>query len=451
MSSLLHSLSLQPFLILGAQVAVAAQHPVRISLGFPQMLLLAATAHQWHRALRASSLALPAGLEAMAPSPPHTLLVLVDCPYVQATVLSAEAPAHPLLQLSVGEIEMPISLTVEKPNPTMPLAVEAVVPFKAGWYHPALFSWEPLVEPIEVALSLRSGPKMPTAVNLHVGGTVDVNLSDKMLRYAQSNLRAAFAAFEAAVLRDVATPLDASTPARVANVTLNLATVSVEEGKGKGEVGAEVDGVEREAMASRGAGGDVEEERGSEGVEGGGTVLRAAIEVGGIAVPCWVFNQTGATIECWAEEGSGEAEVGERAAGEVGRAIWEGGAAMAEGCGAMGEGDGPRGDDDGRRMVGIAPGVTQLVDLWRYEGRHRSMDWHEDSPRAMAVRVAGGWKPLRGVLVNLPGTVVLPLEARGAAEAEINPAPRSLVCEVRSSCHVGAGIRGAGRGEEGAR
>lgn len=124
---------------------------------------------------------------------------------------------------------------------------------------------------------------------------------------------------------------------------------------------------------------------------------------------------------------------------------------MAEGCGAMGEGDGPRGDDDGRRMVGIAPGVTQLVDLWRYEGRHRSMDWHEDSPRAMAVRVAGGWKPLRGVLVNLPGTVVLPLEARGAAEAEINPAPRSLVCEVRSSCHVGAGIRGAGRGEEGAR
>lgn len=108
-------------------------------------------------------------------------------------------------------------------------------------------------------------------------------------------------------------------------------------------------------------------------------------------VPCWVVNKTGDRIDCWAaEEINSQRE---------------------------------------RGVVSIAAGEMVMVDLWKLHAHDR--DWHEDVPREMTVQPAGGWRPLEGVVVNLPGSTILPLERHdGPAAGMLQALPRSLVCVV---------------------
>eukprot|EP00966_Prymnesium_polylepis_P318486 7356332-Prymnesium_polylepis.1 len=98
----------------------------------PQLLLLAATGMQFGRALQPS--AVPVALEAppsrsesaaslappAQPEPQGSLQVLVNLPFIQVTILSAEAPALPLLQLGLGDEDAPITLTADKPDARTP-------------------------------------------------------------------------------------------------------------------------------------------------------------------------------------------------------------------------------------------------------------------------------------------------------------------------------------------
>eukprot|EP00966_Prymnesium_polylepis_P133754 3091551-Prymnesium_polylepis.3 len=108
---------------------------VRLSVGLEQLVLLAAAAHQWYRAYKAEPPSVPPAIQRLGSQPtPPTLAVVVHCPYLQLTVRSAEAPALPLLQLLIGDEASPVALVSEKPNATMPLAVETALIVKASWY-----------------------------------------------------------------------------------------------------------------------------------------------------------------------------------------------------------------------------------------------------------------------------------------------------------------------------
>ena len=61
-----------------------------------------------------------------------------------------------------------------------PTATEMVVRLSAQWYNPPLFGWEPLLEPLEVGVATRTSSL--TTVNLGVQTTVDINISDALLR-----------------------------------------------------------------------------------------------------------------------------------------------------------------------------------------------------------------------------------------------------------------------------
>ena len=68
--------------------------------------------------------------------------------------------------------------TLEK-RPHLP---EATVVLAARFYNAPLFAWEPLVEPFTLDAALRTGGKPAVAANLAVAQTLNVNLSDAMLR-----------------------------------------------------------------------------------------------------------------------------------------------------------------------------------------------------------------------------------------------------------------------------
>ena len=54
----------------------------------------------------------------------------------------------------------------------------------ARFYNAPLFAWEPLIEPFEIEFSMRSGGVPAVAANLNVADTLNVNVSDTMLRAA---------------------------------------------------------------------------------------------------------------------------------------------------------------------------------------------------------------------------------------------------------------------------
>ena len=91
---------------------------------------------QWERALALPSVDVVASPVEPSELPPTALLMYFSCPLVKLTLLSAEAPALPLLQLIVGDADAPLAFTSEKKDAITPVASEAVVSVRVGWCAP---------------------------------------------------------------------------------------------------------------------------------------------------------------------------------------------------------------------------------------------------------------------------------------------------------------------------
>ena len=197
------------------QLSILVQDPICISASAAQIVFALAVGAQYTLA----ALALPITVPPMLLAPPpdkisdkssdkstdrsasaeevaSSALIMLSCPYVQLTILSAQVPTLPFVQLCMGDEEAPLSVSVEKHAGTRLNATETSLLLSARFYNASLFAWEPIIEPFISTLSLRSGGMPDVAVHLHIGDTLNINVSDKMLRAFQANLRTGHQTFE---------------------------------------------------------------------------------------------------------------------------------------------------------------------------------------------------------------------------------------------------------------
>ena len=177
------------------QLSILVQDPICISASAAQIVFALAVGAQYTLA----ALALPITVPPMLLAPPpdkisdktsdkisdkssdkstdrsasaevaSSALIMLSCPYVQLTILSAQVPTLPFVQLCMGDEEAPLSVSVEKHAGTRLNATETSLLLSARFYNASLFAWEPIVEPFISTISLRSGGMPDVAVHLHIG------------------------------------------------------------------------------------------------------------------------------------------------------------------------------------------------------------------------------------------------------------------------------------------
>ena len=388
------------------------------------------------------------------PESSESVMVLVHAPRLQVTLLSAEVHSLPFVQLNVGEEDHPIALTVEKSGDGSPTATETVVRLSAQWYNPPLFGWEPLLEPLEVGVATRTSSL--TTVNLGVQTTVDINISDALLRAVQDNIGAATAAIEEAATR-------------WATVSANAADAAAAQwGETWQPSWGDADVAEQRASGSSAS------VRGSGSGSGGSASTIDASSEGmpsAGSVPYWLTNDTGEVVYYWVAEEMGppvprrEASLsfGSSTSGATSTSLTTSasGDALASSdklasasltsasfasstlsTGGGGGGGGGEGEPPPGALV-LQPGESTLLRFWEGEAEEqRAMrDWQLDRPREVVVQMSSGWLPVAGVVVNTPGDAVHALtraapredaahERAATGGRDSGREPRCLVCEV---------------------
>ena len=468
------------------QLSVQVLEPLCLSVNATQIIMLGALSRQWVLAAKARPIVVPAALTSPAQHAPEhaaalaaaealgTMSTMASCPFVQLTVLSAEVPALPLLQLSVGDEGAPLSVSVEKHAGSPLLATEMAVVVQVRFYNAPLFAWEPLVESFEVDVSIRSGGKPAVAANLSVPDTLNVNLSDAMLRAAYANLKAGHALYTSEVDSAlVYVPLNLQEGIEQTNITLS--EVRLHERNGRGEPTlvrrSSRDGntapspLVRRGSRDSGIGTPARRNSRDSGIAGGSLDVSPpktaepaapvtppaaplrAVEAAPGAVPSFLTNETGGEIRCWVVHRQTAAASGANADEEA--SVDVPATAPADAPADDGVADG-----DVSRVVVLPAGSTKLLPFWDEDPGSLDRDWHEDGPREVCVQLAGDWLPLSGIVVSQPNITVLPLERRESpadverlaaeraaaammaaanGEAFADPparTPRCVVCEV---------------------
>ena len=374
------------------------EQPIRLSLSRETLVLAAAAAAAYEHAAGIAPLEMPqpcvptpltptkpaalgtgSSSASVGVAPDEQLSAIGSIPGVEVTLLSADRLPLPLVQLALGGEGQPITVAVEQASSALPLLAEACVPLSARWHNAGLLCWEPLIEPADIQLKAQqsSAGSALTTINVGLSSPLELNLSDSMLRDAQVNLRAGLAA-RAVRLAQWAPALQ------------------------------------------RDSSGDDPASAGGVGV-GGSSGGSSAAGGGSGAAQYWISNETGESLDYWATEG--ETGSGPERDGQQG---------FGGGGGRWG------GDKSGGREVRAPPdapcrlaaGGTARLDLWDRAAAARMAvgGWCEDLPRRLTVQIEGA-APFAGLVVNQPGTSVIPVTVadEGAAPA---PLARALVCEV---------------------
>ena len=379
------------------------------------------------------------------PEPSDSVMVLVHVPRLQVTLLSAEVHSLPLVQLNVGDELHPISLTVEKSGDASPTATEMVVRLSARWYNPPLFGWEPLLEPLEVGVATRTSGL--TTVNVAVQTTVDINISDALLRAVQDNIGAAAAAIEEAAARWATVSAEEPVPAGSADAA------AAQWGETWQPSWEDADVSDRASVSAA---------SGSGSGSSGGSASPAEMPSAG-SVPYWLTNDTGEVVRYWVAEeieppvprreasssfstttssvtsGSGSGSISASASGDALASASFASSPSSTGGGGGGEGEPPPG------ALVLQPGASTLLRFWEGEAEEQraQRDWQLDRQREIFVQMSSGWAPVAGVVVNTPGAAVhalaraLPRDATQQQQPQLPGSsrdsgrePRCLVCEV---------------------
>ena len=111
---------------------------------------------------------------------------------------------------------------------------------RLDWYRASKFSWEPLLEPFESALTVRLGGNLAT-LSLTVAESINANVTDAALRSLLDNVRAGMGALEEQEKKS-STPLfpicgDPISP--ICQKTFFFCSFSAALPRGRGEAGGE--------------------------------------------------------------------------------------------------------------------------------------------------------------------------------------------------------------------
>lgn len=173
---------------------------------------------------------------------------------------------------------------------------------------------------------------MPTAVNAAVASTINVNISDVMLRYARANLVAALSAIDESIDLDASASVESELHlTKVMHLTRELNTVPGHYATSSLPVASSA--VTAVALSST-------------SVSSSAVAAQLSqLELAATAVPCWIINETGEVLHCWVDYKPGR----ERA---------DGGNSTASGAT----------DGGSSSRVTLQPGESTLMDAWHIEG-----------------------------------------------------------------------------------
>ena len=443
---------------------MALQDPLCVSISLQLITLLHGVGLQWALTMGVMPVEIhempsppppPAGTK---PEPSDSVMVLVHVPRLQVTLLSAEVHSLPLVQLNVGDELHPISLTVEKSGDASPTATEMVVRLSAQWYNPPLFGWEPLLEPLEVGVATRTSSL--TTVNVGVQTTVDINISDALLRAVKDNIGAAAAAIEEAAARWATVSAEEPVPAGSADAA------AAQWGETWQPSWGEADVSERASVSTASS-------------SSSGSASSAGMPSAG-SVPYWLTNDTGEVVRYWVAEeieppvprreasfsfstsasGFTSGSISTSASGDalassdkLASASFASTSVVSSLSSTGSSGGGGEGEPPPGALV-LQPGESTLLRFWEGEAEEQraQRDWQLDRQWEIVVQMSSGWAPVAGVVVNTPGAAVHALaralprdatqqqqqqqsqpeperEAMGSSR-DSGREPRCLVCEV---------------------
>ena len=467
------------------QLSILFQDPICISISAAQIVFALAVGAQYTLAALALPITVPPVL--LAPPPPDkssdkssdrgasaeevasSALIMVSCPYVQLTILSAQVPTLPFVQLSVGDEEAPLSVTIEKHAGTRLNATELSMRLSARFYNASLFAWEPIVEPFVSTLSLRSGGMPDVAVHLHIGDTLNLNVSDGMLRALQANLRTGHQTLEkqlAHTLRYATAAWDGvgasaggggqaqphvpprvelgvvSKPRRTEGVVLGEPRRHRELRDSRSPSSPPAPDLSDSSGSSSASSASVPNGSPASVPSGPSVVLSEPLQRPPSMAPSGpsvVLGEPlqrpplpGSAVLCGSTARVAEAQPAPGAVpsfltNETGGLIrcWVAQRVEPDGGGSGHHSPmttlGPSGVVSGvvggsshvppeHCQLALPAGATKLLPFWDADPRSLQRDWHEDGPRELCVQLEGDWMPLVGIVVSQPNTTVLPLQ-----------------------------------------